>query len=288
MQSLQRSNPEIDIWPIYLTQGGVFFFNWTLPPTVDVMVRKALQMAVDRDTMAESFFKGFGAPAPYGLVKQDGPGGYSWPYEEWPDEVKHEYEYHPEEAEALLDEAGYPRGADGYRFKVQLAHFDRWDETYPEVIMGYLDAIGVDSELEVMPIAEIAALGPAEAHDWALVTAYYGWWCGTNNLGYTVTSVTSIDGSNSVNKAKDQRLDALYLAAQETTDIEELKSIYRQADEICVREHCALNKSTSPLFFLSQPWVEGYFGEAGMGWGERNTFQARLWIDQELKEAMGQ
>ena len=50
----------------------------------------------------------------------------------------------------------------------------------------------------------------------------------------------------------------------------------------------ALNKSTSPLFFVSQPWVEGYFGEAGMGWGERNTFQARLWIDQELKEAMGQ
>ena len=287
MQSLQRSNPEIDIWPIYLTQGGVFFYNWTLPPTDDVVVRKALQMAVDRETMAESFFKGFGDPAPYGLIKQDGPGGYSWPYEEWPEEVMHEYEYHPEEAEAMLDAAGYARGADGYRFTVQLAHFDRWDETYPEIIMGYLDAIGVNSELEVMPVTEFGALGRAESHEWALVTAYYGWWGGTNNLGYTLTSVTSIDGSNSVNKAKDPRLDALYIAAQETTDIEELKSIYRQADEICVREHCALNKSTSPLFFVSQPWVQGYFGEAGMGWGERNTFQARLWIDQELKEATG-
>ena len=91
----------------------------------------------------------------------------------------------------------------------------------------------------------------------------------------------------SYNKAKDPRMDSLYLASQETTDMEEYRSLLRQADEITVREHWGLVKSKSPQFSVSQPWVEGYFGEAGMGWGERNTVQARIWIDSELKNAMG-
>jgi peptide/nickel transport system substrate-binding protein len=285
MQSLQRSRPDIDIWPAYITQGGVFFYNWTLPPTDDVRVRKALQMAVDREAIAKSFFKGFGDPAPYGIAKQDG-GEYSWPYENWPDKVKREYQYHPEEAEALLDAAGYKRGADGYRFKLKLAHFDRWDATYSEVIMGYLEAIGVESELRVMPVSEFGAIRKQE-HDYALVNGYYGWWGSPGFLGYTLSTVSSADGSSSSINLKDPRLDKLFLAAQKTTDLEELKSIFRQFDEICIRDHCALNKSVSPLFFVSQPWVQGYFGEAGMGWGERNTFHARLWIDQELKAARG-
>ena len=81
-------------------------------------------------------------------------------------------------------------------------------------------------------------------------------------------------------------MDALHLAAIETADLEEFKSIIRQADEITVREHWALVKSGSPWYYVSQPWVQGYFGEAGMGLGERNTFQARLWIDSELKQVM--
>ena len=82
-------------------------------------------------------------------------------------------------------------------------------------------------------------------------------------------------------------MDALYLASQETTDLEEYKSLMRQADEIVIREHWGISKSTVPKFGVSQPWVQGYFGESGMGWGERMTHLARIWIDSELKEAMG-
>ena len=81
-------------------------------------------------------------------------------------------------------------------------------------------------------------------------------------------------------------MDALYLASQETTDLEEYKSLLRQADEIVIREHWGISKSTVPKFGVSQPWVQGYFGEGDMAIGERNTFQARLWIDSELKQVM--
>ena len=42
------------------------------------------------------------------------------PFEEWPDEVKKGHRYDLEGAENLLDEAGYPRGADGTRFKTSV------------------------------------------------------------------------------------------------------------------------------------------------------------------------
>ena len=276
--TLKQTNPEIEVWPVYGPPAGNAYFNQSLPPTADVNVRKALQMAVDRETINNTYNKGWGDPTPYGLVGQFSPE-YSWPYKDWPDEVKHEYEYHPEEAEALLDAAGYPRGADGVRFKVKLGWFDRYETTYPEVVMGYFEAIGVESELDVLNIAEAGAATKAETHEFHLFAGMYGGFGGPGflqNIGRRVES-----------KAKDPRMDALYNAVLETLDIEEAKSISRQADEYWVRNHWGLNKSNVPRFFVSQPWVEGYFGEGGMGLGERNTFQARLWIDQELKAARG-
>ena len=284
--SLQQTNPEMEFWPIFSRPSGTFYFNQSLPLMQDVNVRKALQMAVDRETINATYNKGLGDPAPYGLVGQFTPE-YSWPYEEWPDEVKHEYEYHPEEAEALLDAAGYPRGADGYRFIIKLGHFDRWDATYPELVIGYLDAIGVKGELEVFGTAEIGAALNADTLEYGLFTSYYGYFGGPGLIGYTFGAVTKLLGGTSANKMNDPRMDELYLAAIETTDIEEFKRIQRQSDEICVREHCGLVKSNIPNHFVNQPWVQGYFGEAGMGWGERMTHLARLWIDSELKEEMG-
>ena len=215
--SLQQTNPEMEFWPIFSRPSGTFYFNQSLPLMQDVNVRKALQMSVDRETINATYNKGLGNPAPYGLVGQFTPE-YSWPYEDWPDEVKHEYEYHPEEAEALLDAAGYPRGADGYRFTIKLGHFDRWDATYPELVIGYLDAIGVKSELEVLGTAESGAALKADTHEYGLFTSYYGYFGGPGLIGYTFGAVTKLLGGSSANKANDLRMDALYLAAKETTD----------------------------------------------------------------------
>ena len=51
----------------------------------------------------------------------------------------------------MLDEAGYPRGADGVRFKVTLDHRNAYDLNYAEIV-GYriLVLIGVDVETTVV------------------------------------------------------------------------------------------------------------------------------------------
>ena len=122
------------------------------------------------------------------------------------------------------------------------------------------------------------------ASGFVLHTGGYG---GNSGTGWNGMKGLSQNFGWSYNKAKDPRMDALHLAAIETADLEEFKSIIRQADEITVRDHWGLIKSRVPTFYVSQPWVQGYFGEAGMGWGRRYTFMARLWIDSEMKEAMG-
>ena len=82
------------------------------------MVRHAIQMALDLETITATYFKGHGKWIPQGKVGDGIIGGYNNPFEEWPEEVKQYWRYDPEGAEKLLDEAGYPRGPDGIRFSL--------------------------------------------------------------------------------------------------------------------------------------------------------------------------
>ena len=280
LETLQRTNPEIEVWPLYRGPDGIFLFNHSVAPTDDVGVRKALQMAVDRETISATYFRGHGRPAPFGLMLQS-QTGWAWPYEEWPDEVKREYEYRPADAEALLDEAGYPRGDDGVRFHVKLALHDRFEPTHPELIIGYFEAIGVTGELVMQTVAESGARNRAEMAEWELLSGGYGFPAGQDRIKSMCQNVDDF----SYTKAQCTRLQELHEAAMDSIELDQVQSIIREADEITVREHFGLVKSISPRFSVNQPWVKSFSGESSMGLGERNTFFARLWIDSELKEA---
>ena len=282
IDALQRTNPEIDVFPIYVGVSDIYGFNQSSELMQDVNVRKALQMSVDIETINTSFYKGYGDTAPYGLISQASKG-WNWPYEDWPEEVKQEYTYNPERAEELLDAAGYPRGADGYRFKVKLASSERVETTYGEILMSYFDAIGVDSEIEVVTEAEAGAAARGPTMKWDI----------HNLVGYSMFAPSkdiyclSNCADGHWPKTQDQRMHDIVAAMKVSATMEEWMSLHREADEKTVREHYAIIKPKSPKFYVSQPWVEGYFGEAGMQRASRNTFMARLWIDSALKKEMG-
>ena len=71
------------------------------------------------------------------------------PFDEWPKELQDAYSYNPEKAEQLLDEAGYPRGADGVRFKVTYDFREVIDLGYVEIAAGYWKEIGVEVEINL-------------------------------------------------------------------------------------------------------------------------------------------
>ena len=122
--SLKRTNPEIVQWPVFGRSETALGFDAVNPPFDDLRVRKAMQMAIDPETMNNAYFKGLGVATPHGWVRRP---GYNIPFAEWPEEVKKGYMYDPEGAEALLDAAGYPRGSDGIRFKTKMTHYQPVD-----------------------------------------------------------------------------------------------------------------------------------------------------------------
>ena len=71
------------------------------------------------------------------------------PFEEWPEEVKNGFTYDPDGAEALLDEAGYPRGANGIRFETVMSQLPDRDLTYMQLVASYWGKVGIDVEIIV-------------------------------------------------------------------------------------------------------------------------------------------
>jgi len=86
-------------------------FNLDRPVFKDVRVRQALYHAVNRDFIVKNIYYGYAVPA-------DAPLSKTFP-QFYTNDVAH-YPYDPKRAEALLDEAGFKRGADGVRFTVTL------------------------------------------------------------------------------------------------------------------------------------------------------------------------
>ena len=141
IRSLQRTNPEIEVYSYYQRAFQVFGLNIRNAPFDDVRVRHALQMALDLETINDTYFGGFSDWENPAWISAK---GYYTPFEEWPEELKQYYTYDPEGAEQLLDEAGYARGADGIRFTAEYTHRDVIDLGYTEVAAGYWSDIGVD------------------------------------------------------------------------------------------------------------------------------------------------
>ncbi len=74
-------------------------------PFQDVNVRKAFMLATDRDTINKTLLSGY-ATVPATLYPNDQP---------WTNENLKPYPYDPDQANTLLDAAGYPKGSDGIR-----------------------------------------------------------------------------------------------------------------------------------------------------------------------------
>ncbi len=112
----------------------------------DPAVRRALQYAVDVPTICSALLN-FECVRATGIVNPPNANQSLTPYP-----------YDPAEAERLLDEAGWPRGADGTRFTVRFqAGQGRYlnDVSVVQAVAQYLEDVGLDIELEVMEWASV-------------------------------------------------------------------------------------------------------------------------------------
>ena len=112
-------------------------------PFTDIRVREAVYRAIDEETIIKQIMNGFAVPAASYIP--EGFNGYN-------DSIKR-LSFDPEKAEALLDEAGYPKQDDGYRFEITLdASNDRYinDGDIAAAVAGYLEKVGIKVNLNLM------------------------------------------------------------------------------------------------------------------------------------------
>ena len=280
VESIQRTNPEVELWPVRFRSDNGFAMNTQIEPFDDIRVRKAMNMALDLETINNSYFKGFGDPIPQGRLGRFMTEG-SLPFEEWPEELRKGHMYNPEEAEALLDAAGYPRDADGIRFKTKLMHLERFDRNYAELAASYWKKIGVDVEVEVTPNAAWGPRRKAQEYEMASNDTAYAvsmQWAVSIMSGFTTDGVNS-----SVN---DPTYDAMHAAAAAATTVEERNRLVPDLVMYALEQYWTIYGPLLPQFSVNQPWLIGYNGEMISSGGEEVIF-SRLWIDSALKKEMG-
>ena len=122
--------------PVYMIE-----LNLRRGPLADVRVRHALAHAIDRNALTRTVWFGFGVPAtspvPTAIKKFHSP----------PADVQ--YPYDLKKAEALLDEAGFKRGADNKRFKMLLDWMPVGSDYQrsAEFVKQQLGRVGIDVEI---------------------------------------------------------------------------------------------------------------------------------------------
>jgi hypothetical protein len=80
----------------------------------------------------------------------------------------------------------------------------------------------------------------------------------------------------------------MFEAQQAATTLEEAQRLTRETLMYGIERHWGIWGGEAQQWQVTQPWVMGYNGEIWLGGvGQTDSIFARLWIDSELKEAMG-
>ena len=277
VKSLRAKNPEINIWNFKFRSANAFIFNnVNNPPFNDIRVRRAMQMALDLETISETFFSGLADPTPQGMM-DNSKIGVGTPFEEWPEEIKRYYRYDPEGAKLLLAEAGYPDG-----FTTRVDYWEGYDINYAELASNYWREIGVEVEVHSVDGTRALALVRENTSDGMM---HY-----LEAVTYEPRGILpnfTTDHTWNGCACSDPEYDELWGRANAATTLEEQSRWAKAANMRVVEQQWRISGPRSPQFNVAQPWVKGYNGEVRLGRGNISTVLTRVWIDQELKEAMG-
>ena len=275
-EDLQKTNPEVVVWPAVSRSNFALAVNTQKPPFDDISVRRAMQMALDLPTIVATYFKGYADATPQGMTGAN-VIGYMVPFEQWPEEIKGYFTYDPAGAEALLDAAEYPRGADGIRLKTRLNNNIKMTD-YMLIAIEYWKAIGVDVEANGTTTYEEFAIMKREFTYEGMIRDHAGFQGNRSAVKQNHYS-TSRNPSN----VRDPVYDALIDRLNAVTTYEEERKLTREADMYGIEQHWTIWGPMAMSANANQPWIIGFNGEDSYQIG----VYARIWIDHELAAAMG-
>lgn len=208
-----------------------FPINNTLPQLSDKRVRQALLMALDRQRIIDDLWNGAAVVAQSNLT----------PATSYQNANVKTYDYDPEGAMALLEEAGWTdSNGDGVRenadgdpltFTCTTITGDQARRPIAELAQQFWKEVGIDVKLEEAPVAAILAAMREGEMDCSL----FNWTYGTARDPDGSATLRS-DGANNFSQFKNDRVDELLDAGLATSDPAERAVFYNEIQEIVTEE----------------------------------------------------
>ena len=186
--------------------------------TADVLVRRAINIGIDRQEMIDNVLNGYGTPA-YSICDQL----------PWYNEAA-EVEYAPEAAAALLDEAGWTMGEDGVRTKngaraelnLLYSNGDSVRQALAADLANQLGELGIACTIE--------GVGWDTAYDRALSEPLlWGWGAHTPMELYNIYHTIGETGSAQYSPYSNPTVDGYMDEALASADLEQSYELWRKA-----------------------------------------------------------
>jgi dipeptide transport system substrate-binding protein len=222
-------------------------YNTQMAPFDNPQVRRALNMAMNKQAIIDAVFQGTGEAAKNPIPPT------MWSYsEETQDDA-----YDPEAARQMLEEAGVPDlSMKVWAMPVQRPYMPNARRT-AELIQEDFAAVGVDVEIVSYEWGEYLERSSAEDRDGAVILG----WTGDNGDPDNFLGVLlSCSGVGEANRAQwcNEEFSDLINQAKATSDQEERAELYRQAQAIFKEEAPWATIAHSTVFMPMSNKVQGY------------------------------
>jgi dipeptide transport system substrate-binding protein len=228
---------------------GYLALNTTKPPFDDVRVRRAVNMAIDKQSIIDAVYAGAGTVAKNPIPRT------LWSY----NDAIEDYRYDPAAAQKLLAEAGHAQGFETDLWYMPVSRpYNPNAKRIAEMIQVDLAKIGIRTRMVTDEWAQYRTKLQNGVHSMAL----YGW-TGDNgdpdNFLHVLLGCTAArSGGNNIAKWCNPEYDALVTRAKLTADQPSREKLYRQAQEIFKREAPWVPLAHSVVFMAARKNVQGF------------------------------
>ncbi len=217
------------------------WFDTVRPPFDDARVRRALALATDRDMLVKRSAPGRHDPASGGFVPPGIPGHV-------PDIAP---AADPQQARALLADAGYPEGQAFPAVDLVTAHSSpHLEATAVELKRQWQEILGIHCELIYLPMAEFRERWLTKPpHIWLM-----GWTADYPDADNFLRSASW----RPISRWRHAAYEELVEGARRISEPSERQAMYREAELILIEEAPLIPIYYDRYFILVKPWLKNY------------------------------